>query len=615
VTVQAGLTLKNIVWAFVTDKALYFHPLTWMSHMLDCTLYGLHPWGHHLTNLIFHTAASVVLFLAMCVLTGAFWPSAAVAALFAVHPLHVESAAWVAERKDVLSAFFWMLAMGAYGLYTRKGGLVRYAAVTVAFILGVMSKPMMVTLPFALFLLDWWPLNRVGYEAPANVVVQKTVRLALEKIPLFLIAVVSAASTYIMQSQGNNLSFGEQVPLATRCANAIVVYVLYLLKMLWPSSLAVFYPHPLGRPAWQVLGAAIVLIAITVFCLYRARRNPYLIVGWFWYLGTLVPVIELVQAGKFSHADRYTYIPSVGVSMMVAWGAADLAAAWKIPKAALAAASCAALAALTVCAAIQTHYWRSDEALFGHAVAVGHESSIAYTNLGKVAADQGRQDEAREYLKKALDLDPSYSNAVNDLGTLAVEQKRYDEAEAYLKRALELDSKNVEALYNRGLVAKEQKRYDDARSYFTRAVELEPTYFKAYNNLGVIALEQNRLDEAAAYLKKALELKPDHANSMTNLGKIEMDQKRYDEAVAILKKAIAVDPKCVPAMHNIGLCLMNQGQYEEAQQYFRKALETDPKYSRSMKALGAALAKLGRQEEADTWTKKAAEVEQPAARK
>ncbi len=224
VQVQAGLSLKGVVWAFVTDKALYFHPLTWMSHMLDCTLYGLqHPWGHHLTNLIFHSAASVLLFLAMRVLTGALWPSAAVAALFAVHPLHVESVAWVAERKDVLSAFFWMLAMGAYGLYVRRGGVLWYAAVTAAFVLGVMSKPMMVTLPCALLLLDYWPLDRVGFTAPLETMARRTTRLAAEKIPLFLITAVSAASTYIMQSQGKNLSFGDSVPLATRCANAVVV--------------------------------------------------------------------------------------------------------------------------------------------------------------------------------------------------------------------------------------------------------------------------------------------------------------------------------------------------------------------------------------------------------
>ena len=609
--VQAGLSLKTVGWAFITDKALYFHPLTWMSHALDCTLYGLHPWGHHLTNLIFHTAASVLLFLAFRLLTGALWPSAAVAALFAVHPLHVESVAWIAERKDVLSALFWMLALGAYGLYARRGGVMRYIAVAMAFILGLMSKPMVVTLPFVLLLLDYWPLGRVDLAAPVDAMAKKSAKLAVEKIPLFVITLLSAMSTMVMQAQGKNLSFGDRVPIVTRCANAIVVYVLYLVKMVWPSGLAVFYPHPLGRPAWQVAGAAVVLAAITLYCVREARRRPYLIVGWFWYLGTLVPVIELVQAGKFSHADRYTYLPSIGVSIMVAWGLADLAAACRVPGRALAVVSGAAVAALAVCAVIQTSYWRSDEALIGHAVDVGWESSVALTNLGKVAADQKRYDEARTYLKRALELDPEYANAINDLGTLAVDQKNYGEAETYLKRALELDSKNVEALYNLGLVAKDQRRYDDAKAYLKKALALNPAYFKALNNLGVIAMEQGQNDEAVAYLKRALELKPDHANALSNLGKLAMDQKRLEEAMTYLKKALELDPKCVPALHNLGLCLMNRGQYEEAQVQFRKALEIDPRYSRSMKALSAALTQLGRQEEADSWLKKAAEPEQP----
>ncbi len=611
--VQAGLSLKGMEWAFVTDKALYFHPLTWMSHMLDCTLYGLHPWGHHLTNLLFHTAASVLLFLAMRLLTGALWPSAAVAALFAVHPLHVESVAWIAERKDVLSAFFWMLTLGAYGLYARRGGVMRYAAVAAAFILGLMSKPMVVTLPFVLLLLDWWPLGRVDLAAPMESMARKTGRLAVEKIPLFLITAISCTSTFVMQAQGKNLSFGERLPIVTRCANAIVVYVIYLVKMVWPSGLAVYYPHPMGRPAWQIAGAAVVLAAITLFCLWHARRRPYLIVGWFWYLGTLVPVIELVQAGKFSHADRYTYLPSIGISIMAAWGAVDLAAAWHVPRRALAVASGAAIVALAVCSAVQTSHWRNDSALFGHAVAVGWESSIACTNLGKIAADEKRYDEARTYLKRALELDPEYANAINDLGTLAVNQKHYDEAETYLKRALELDSKNVEALYNLGLVAKDENRYEDAKAYLNKALNLDPGYFKAFNNLGVIAMEQGHNDEATGYLKKALELKPNHANALSNLGKLAMDDKRFDEATPYLKKALELDPKCVPAMHNLGLCLLNQSQYEEAQVQFRKVLEIDPNYFRSMKALGAALAKLGRQEESDSYIKKAAELEQGRA--
>ncbi len=609
--VQAGLHLQSAAWAFTTDKALYFHPLTWMSHMLDCSLYGLHPWGHHLTNLLFHSAASVLLFLALRLMTGALWPSAAVAALFAVHPLHVESVAWIAERKDVLSAFFWMLALGAYGLYVRRRGAVRYAAVTAAFVLGLMSKPMVVTLPFALLLLDYWPLGRVDRTAPLGSVAGKTAGLAAEKIPLFLITAVSCASTLVMQIGGNNLSFGQNVPFAARGANALVVYALYVVKMVWPSGLAVYYPHPLGRPAWQIAGATVALAAITLFCLREARRRPYLIVGWLWYLGTLVPVIELVQAGKFSHADRYTYLPSIGVFIMAAWGVADLAAAWRVPRSAVAAASGVAIVMLTACAFVQTGYWHDNKTLFSHAVAVGQESSIAFTNLGKVAAEEGRYDEAKAYLNRALELDPGYGNALNDLGTLAVNEGRYDDAETLLKKALNLNQKDVEALYNLGVVAKSKRRYDEAEAYLKRALDLEPGYVRALNNLGVVAMDQGHNDEAAVWLKKALSLKPDHVNALSNLGKLAMDRGSDDEAMTYLKRALNLDPKCVPAMHNLGLCLMNKEQYEEAQRHFRKALEIDPHYAKSMKALGTALAKLGRREEADAWLKRAAESNPP----
>ena len=572
--VQAGLNLKSVEWAFVTDRAMYFHPLTWMSHMLDCTLYGMHPWGHHLTNLLLHTAASVLLFLALRPLTGALWPSAAVAALFAVHPLHVESVAWVAERKDVLSACFWMIAMGAYGLHSRRGGARWYGLVALAFILGLMSKPMVVTLPCALLLLDYWPLGRVDRADTFGGMARKTASLAVEKIPLFLIAAFSGVSTYVMQAHSNNLSFGEKVPLAARCANAVVVYVLYLVKTVWPSGLAVFYPHPITRPVWQVAGAALILAAITLFCLRHARRRPYLIVGWLWYLGTLVPVIELVQAGKFSHADRYTYIPSIGVFIMAAWGVADLSAEWRVPRRAVAVGSGVALVLLTFCAGVQTSYWRDNETLFNHAIAVGQESSHAYNILGGLDLDRGRLDEARAYLTRALELDPENVNALNNLGRLAMDEKRYEDAGIFLIRALELDPKCFNALFN----------------------------------MGVLALKQRRNDEAGVYFKKVLYLNPEHVDALYSLGLAALDRGRYDEADAWLTKALDLDPKHVNALNNFGVSLIYQGRYEDARRFLQKALETDPEHISTLENLGGVLAQLGRREEADGYLKRAAEL-------
>ena len=507
VQVQAGLNLNSIVWAFVTEEAHYFHPLTWMSHMLDCSLYGMHPWGHHLTNLLFHAAASVLLFLALRLLTGALWPSAAVAALFAVHPLHVESVAWVAERKDVLSAFFWMLALGAYGQYARRGGAGRYAAVAAAFVLGLMSKPMMVTLPFVLLLLDYWPLERVDRTAAFGVMARSVSRLALEKAPLFLITALSCVSTFMMQAHVVNMAFGRKIPLVARCANAVVVYALYLAKTAWPSGLAVHYPHPIARPAWMVAGAALFLAVITLFCLRHARRHPYLIVGWFWYLGTLVPVIELVQAGDFSHADRYTYIPLIGVFIMVAWGVADLSAKWHVPERAVAAVSVVLLVMLGVCAGVQTGYWRDSRTLFNHAITVGQGSSLAYNNLGALAMDQKRYDEAQACLAKALELDAGSIDALYNLGLIAMDQGRYEEAKAFLTRALDLNAGNVKALNNLGVCLIYQGRFEEAQHYLQKALEIDPHHISAMENLGGVLAQLGRKAEADDYIKRAAELK------------------------------------------------------------------------------------------------------------
>ena len=575
--VKAGLSWGGVVWAFTTDRAMYMHPLTWISHMIDCNLYGLHPWGHHLTNLIFHTIDSILLFLVLARMTRRLWPSALVAALFAVHPLHVESVAWIAERKDVLSMLFWAGSLGTYAWYRGRPGPARYLAVALLFLLGLMSKPMIVTLPFVLLLMDYWPLGQVDRTAPLGAMARKIAWLAFEKTPLFLLTILSCASTFLMQERAKNLVFGEKVPFVARCANAVVVYVIYLEKTAWPSGLAAYYPHPITRPLWQVLGAAVILAAITLFCVRHARRHPYLIVGWLWYLGTLVPVIELVQAGTFSHADRYTYIPLIGIFIMVAWGGADLAAAWCVPKRSVAAVSSAALAALAVCAGLQTRHWHDGETLFRHAVDVGCESSAAYNNLGVLALNKGRYDEAKVYLTKALELKADHADALGNLGKLALDQGHFDEAKTELTKALALKPDQVNVLNNLGVLAMNEFRYDDAKACLAKALELKPDHVDALSNMGKLCLDQGRFDDAVPYLKRALELKPDHAN----------------------------------ALNNLGWCLMNQGHNEDAERYFRKALEADPKSINAMNNLGLVLTMLGRAEEAGAYMKRAAESGQP----
>jgi Tfp pilus assembly protein PilF len=571
--VRAGLSWANIAWAFTTDRAMYMHPLTWISHMVDCEVYGLRPWGHHLTNLVLHAIDSVLLFLVCAGMTRRLWPSALVAALFAVHPLHVESVAWISERKDVLSMLFWTASLGAYAWYRRGPGLGRYLSVALLFLAALMSKPMVVTLPFVLLLLDYWPLERAGRAAPLGDAARRLTWLAVEKIPLFLMTLLFCVVTFAMQSRANNLSFGDEVPLVSRCANAAVVYVLYLAKTVWPSGLAAYYEHPITRPLWQVAGAVVILAAISVFCILRARRQPYLVVGWLWYLGTLVPVIELVQAGTFSHADRYTYIPLVGIFIMVAWGGADVAAAWRVPKRALAVGSGVMLAALTVCAGVQAGHWRDGETLFRHAIAAGHESAAAHNNLAVLAMSKGRRDEARNHLEKALALKPDYADALGNKGKLALDQGRNEEARACLTKALELRPNHVNVLNNLGVLETNEGRLEEARVCLTKALELKPRHVEALNNMGRLMLEQGRFDDAKTYLKKVLELKPDHASALNNLGWCAMSQAEYTEAEGYYRRAIAIDPQFVNAMNNLSLVLAMLGRPDEAAEYVKRASE------------------------------------------
>ena len=573
---QAGLSLPSIAWAFTTEKGLYFHPLAWMSHMLDTNLYGRHPSGRHLTSLVLHAAASALLFLALRFLTGTLWPSAVVAALFATHPLNVESVAWIAERKGVLCALFWVVAIGVYGLYARRGGAGRYVAVAAACILGFMSKPMAVTLPFTLLLLDYWPLERVDRAASLGGIARRMGRLTLEKTPLLLLSVLSCVSTFGMQERGNNIDLGARISVAARCANALIVYVIYLTKCAWPSGLAAFYPHPGGRPIWQVTGAVVLLVAITLICVSQARRRPYLIVGWFWYLGTLVPVIGFVGIGSFSHADRYTYVPLIGIFIMAVWGLAELAETWNVPKRVVVVATGTALVALTACAGVQVSYWRESETLFRRAIDVGQESSLAYSSLGVVAMEKKDYKEAKRLLLKSLDLAPDSLSALNNLSSLALKWQRYDDAKFLLDRAMRLYPEDARVLTNMGALALNQGSYDDAKAYLTKALNTDPESVDTLYNLAFLALAQRRNDDAKTYLKRTLER----------------------------------DPERVSALNGLGVCLMNQDKYEEAQQYFRKALEIEPQNAGYLNNLGEALAKLGRQEEADGYLRRAAELGQ-----
>jgi Tfp pilus assembly protein PilF len=417
--VLAGITLKSVLWAFTTPYASNWHPLTWLSHMLDCELFGLNPLGHHLTNLLFHIANTLLLFWVLKRMTGAIWQSAFVAAAFALHPQHVESVAWVAERKDLLSGFFWMLTIAAYIRYAERPCVGGYLLVVLAFCLGLMAKPMVVTLPFVLLLLDYWPLERFQWK--------KLCLLVCEKIPLFLLAAVSSLITFVVQQRTGAMVQAENLPSYVRVANALVSYISYITKMIYPTGLAVFYPHPLrSPPLWQPLICLFIMLIVSIAVIYLARR--YLLVGWLWYLGTLVPVIGLVQVGGQAMADRYTYIPLIGIFMMVAWGLPELLSKWRYRRFVFSAASVLVFAILLLCTRRQIRLWQNDFTLFSHAIAVTENNATMHNNLGVAFQAQGKFDEAIAHYRQALKIYPDYANAHNNLALALQSEGRIDEA-------------------------------------------------------------------------------------------------------------------------------------------------------------------------------------------
>ena len=478
--------MEGIRWAFTTLYAEFWHPLTWLSHMLDVQLFGLEPRGHHLTNLLFHLANTLLLFLVFHRMTKALWQSAFVAALFALHPLHVESVAWVAERKDVLSAFFWILTIGAYVHYVERPGLQRYLAVLLFFVLGLMAKPMLVTLPFALLLLDYWPLQRLAQKKSPQEIRTKGNKpgtddkrkgksrkkhpverpektappdhsepwalirpLLREKIPLFALAALASALAYVAQHQEGEAGLMEGFPLSDRIANAFISYILYIGKTIWPANLGVFYPYPGLRALWQVWGAVFLFIAVTFLVIRTAKRFPYLAFGWLWYVGTLLPVIGIVEVGDHAMADRYTYIPLIGLFIMAGWCVPELLKGWRYKKEALYLSSALSLLCLLIVTWTQVGYWRNGITLFEHIFKVTEPNSISYINRGTAYWRAGNFQQAIEDVGKAIELNPEYASAYNTRASIHVSLGSYKQAIEDVNKAIELYPKYAKAYHTR----------------------------------------------------------------------------------------------------------------------------------------------------------------------
>lgn len=587
--VQAGLTAAGFNWAFTTGHGANWHPLTWLSHMLDCELFGPGPAGSHLMNLFFHIANTLLLFVVLHRLTSAVWRSALVAALFALHPLHVESVAWVAERKDVLSAFFFLLTLWAYVNYSASSAVrspkrtAWLGCALLLFALGLMSKPMLVTLPCVLLLLDYWPLGRIASGVPLRV-------LGWEKAPFFLLSAVSCIVTFIVQSKGGAVQSLADFSIGARIENAFVSYARYLGKTFWPTDLAVFYPHPGNWPVTPVV-FAIVLVAGACLVVLRFRRSfPFAAVGWFWFFGMMIPTIGLVQVSDQSLADRYTYLPSIGLFVALAWSAGAMCERWRLARVPIAVAATLATAACAARTGNQLGHWQNSERLFRHAIAVTPPNAVAQDSLGNALLDQGRVDEALGHFQTALAIEPDFADAHNNFGDALLKKNRTGEAIVHFEKAIELHPRHVIAYNNLADVFVQTKRPDAAVAHYRKVVELQPDFLVARHNLGMTLFQTGQREDAIAQFRTIAELQPDNANSRNNLGWILLQNGRLDEATTHLEKALAIRPDYPEAHNNLGKTLAQKGQSRAAATHYQTALRLQPDNVRALSNLAWLLA-------------------------
>jgi protein O-mannosyl-transferase len=564
-----GLSWAGVRWAFAADllfdspNADYWTPLTALSRLVDVDLFGMEPAGHHVTNLLLHAITVVLLFLVLDSMTGARGRSAFVAAVFACHPLHVESVAWVTERKDMLSGLLFTVTLGAYVRYARAPGPGRFAGVVAALAAGLLAKPMLLTTPFVLLLLDLWPLGRLRLEEPGAAA--RARRLLLEKWPLFLLTAGSVAATFVPLLRGGRLTSLESLPLSARVGNAILGYATYVGQMLWPHPLAIPYPHPGPPPAAAVLAAALILSAITGLCVRAARRRPPLLVGWLWFLGMLVPVVGLVQSGDHAHADRYMYLPSIGLALMLAWSVP----AWA-PRA-WAAAGALGVAACVVATRTQVRYWQSTTTLFSHAVAVTKDNFVAHNNLAAGLTVTGDVAGAEQHYRAALAIRPRYREARTGLGVLLMRQGRLAEALEQQQQAYRAGP-SAEVCFNLALVEARMGRVADALAHYAQAGAFAPAHY----NRGNMLAAAGRWSEAEADFRAAALLRPDDVEAANNLGLSIGLQGRWEEATEVLRRASALDPDHVRVRFNLGRTLLALGRAEEARAQWEEAVRRRP---------------------------------------
>jgi protein O-mannosyl-transferase len=586
--IQSGLNLRSLQWAFTSGYASNWHPVTWLSHTLDYQLFGKWAGGHHLINVLFHIANTLLLFYVLMRMTDAVWPSVFVAAIFALHPLHVESVVWISERKDVLSTFFWILTIWAYIRYVENPKRWWYPAAIVLFVLGLMSKPMLVTVPFVLFLLDYWPLQRKFSR-----------KLLIEKTPFFICSFASCVVTFLVQkSYGATVSIKALAP-QVRVNNAIVSYLTYITKMIWPSRLAVFYPHPHDDlSATRVIISGLVLVVISICFIHLARRHRFFAVGWLWYLGTLVPVIGLVQVGIQAMADRYTYMTLTGLFIIIAWNAEEFVPKWRYRNIVLTFLAATALAASASISSQQLKYWKNSSTLFEHTLQVTKNNYMILSNYAGYLIDVGRLDEAIERSSESLKISPNYADAHYNLGMALMKSDRASAAIEQLGLAVKYKPDFALAQNELAITLYKQGRNEDAINHFEQVLKLEPDFVDAHLNLGIALLETGKTQQAIEQFRMVIKYKPDLPEAYFNLADAMKEQGKPEEAVSYYKQALRIEPNYVEAQLNLGITLKEMQRFDEAIESFNKVLALDPNNITAHGNLGLAMAGAGKTDEA-----------------
>ena len=583
--VEKGLSVPTVGWAFTHAQVANWIPLTTLSHMLDCQIFGLHAGGHHLVNVLLHAATVVLLFLLLRQMTGSLWRSAFVAAVFAIHPLRAESVAWVSERKDVLSAFFFMLTIGAYVRNVRKPSWTGRVSVLLFFTLGLLSKSMVATLPFVLLLLDYWPLKRIPNFPPSphsgaagRFPASDLKHLLIEKIPLFVLAAGACAATALMPDMQTILTNAHRLPLPERMGNALVSYVVYLGQMAFPSGLAIPYPFvPNGQMPLKICLAFVVLAAISAGVVAFRKKHPSLLMGWLWYLGMLVPVIGIIQISPdAAHADRYTYLPEIGLAIAVAWAVADWSAGWKYRRMILGALMISVIGALTACGHIQTSYWKDGESLWERALACTSDNSVAHNNIGYTLYQKGEVEDAIRHYNLALKINPNYAQAHFNLGVVFLKKGALNDAIAECKQALKIDPDYMEAHFDLGAALALQGNLDEAAGQYRKVLEISPDYAEAEYNLGKVLLLKGDLDEAMSCLDKTSAGSPDPLARWFNLGNEFLQEQDWECAIVCYRQAIKINPRSADAYANLGVALSQEGKTKEAMDSWQSALEINP---------------------------------------